>query len=96
MEFMPNYQDRPDKWHLLIPDLFFYPFLLLILLWNIIDKALKATRLELSAILLACLLGLTLLNDPKGYSQPIGYFIVLALCLVSIFRLSYWTEKRVS
>jgi hypothetical protein len=92
---MPNYKERPDKWHLLIPDLFFYPFLLLILLWVIIDKTLKLKWLELSVTVLTSIFGLTLLNNPKGYSQQIGYFFVLVLFSISIFRLAYKKAKPV-
>jgi len=87
INFMPNYVDKPDKWHLMIPMLIFYPILLFIIIKTILKKYIKSQKTEILVLTTITLIGYAMLNNPKGNSQIAGYIILLILLVISILRL---------
>lgn len=98
INFMPNYLEKPDKWHLIIPMLTFYLLIFIHLIWNIITM-IKYKKLELDYLVfnLVSLLCFANLNNPKGNWQEIGYIgIVSIIIIITFLNLRYYRkEKRV-
>ena len=85
ISFMPNYVYKFDKWHLIIPMLFFFLVQTIILVWSIVIM-IKQRKFNLRLFLIQGL-GLLLfaeLNNPKGYSQVIGYCGFCILLITSL------------
>ena len=85
--FMPNYIDRPDKWHLLVPMIVFYSALILNIIWTLLKKNIGIQKREILICALITLFGFAMLNSPKGISQILGYSIVFTMFIVKIGRL---------
>lgn len=93
---MPNYLNRPDKWHLMIPMFIFYPILIFIALRVILIKLVKSQKIEILAFAIINLIALAMLNNPKGNSQMIGYLILLITLISSIARFFNMRSKNYS
>lgn len=89
INFMPNYVNKPDKWHLMIPMLLFYPILIFSIVRIILKKDIKSHKIEILALLVLSLIGYAMLNNPKGNSQITGYLLLIVLWGVSIIRLFF-------
>jgi len=87
VSFMPNYVDKPDKWHLMIPMLIFYPILLFSIVRTILKKNIKSQKTEILVLTTMSLIGYAMLNNPKENSQIAGYIILMILLVISILRL---------
>jgi hypothetical protein len=87
MNFMPNYADRPDKWHLLYPMLIFYSILIFNLGWAIFKKNIGSQKMRILISTITTIIGFAMLNNPKGNSQIIGYCIILIVFIISILLL---------
>lgn len=94
IDFMPNYVDKPDKWHLMIPMLIFYPILFLSIVITFLKKKLKSQKKEILILTTISLIGYAMLNNPKGNSQIIGYLILIILWIISILRLFILRSKN--
>lgn len=93
ISFMPNYNYRPDGWHLFIPMLIFYILLISQLIWSIIEKfKTKKNYWDLVLIIISILL-FSALHNPKGVSQNIGY-IGLAIVTIASITLYLFDVKK--
>ena len=84
---MPNYEDRPDKWHLLWPMVLIYPTLFLSIGYLAFNKYGKSDRIELLGLCLISLIGFTILNNLMGISQDVGYYIIIIAFVISGIRM---------
>ena len=84
---MPNYINRPDKWHLLIPMIVFYFALILNIILTLLKKKIGIQKREILICAIITLFGFSMLNNPKGISQILGYSIVFTMFIVKIGRL---------
>jgi hypothetical membrane protein len=81
---MPNYEYRPDKFHLFVPMLVFYIALISQLIWSIIEKIKKKKNyLNILMIVISILL-FSILNNPKGSLQNTSYCGLIIISIVSI------------
>lgn len=87
ISFMPNYNEKPDKWHLLFPMLLFYPALFIIICMAIFKKNIKSEKIEILLFPTVALVSFAMLNDPKGNSQTIGFLVLSIISLIAIVRL---------
>lgn len=84
---MPNYSEKPDKWHLLFSMLLFYPALLIIICVAIFKKNIKSEKIEILIFTTITLISFAMLNNPKGNSQTIGFLVLSVIGLTAIVRL---------
>lgn len=94
VSFMPNYVDKPDKWHLMIPMLIFYPILLFSIVRTILKKNIKSQKTEILVLTTMSLIGYAMLNNPKENSQIAGYIILMILLVILILRLFILTSNN--
>jgi hypothetical protein len=88
VSFMPNFKDKPDKWELIFPMLTFYSWIIIQLIWNLYsmfrNKKMEWVYTIFSLNTLFCF---TLLNNPKGNSQELGYLGLMVIFLfISIMK----------
>jgi UDP-N-acetylmuramyl pentapeptide phosphotransferase/UDP-N-acetylglucosamine-1-phosphate transferase len=87
MHFMPNYTNRPDKWYLLTFMILFYLIIFLSIIWTIFKKDKGFQKAENLFTGIVTLVGFAMLNNPKGYSQLIGYLVIFIVFIFSMIRI---------
>ncbi len=87
ISFMPNYIDRPDKWHLFFSMLGFYFLLMIEIIWSALKmiKLKKVLWFDLITLILT-LICFTSLNNSKGNSQEFGYIGLILLLLILLLN----------
>ncbi len=95
IKFMPNYQDRPDKWHLLYPIVVFYPILIIQVLIILLKTNLGAQKTELLLISIFAILSFVFLNTLNHTIQLIAYISLLAIFAYSLLRIIQLRLKQV-
>lgn len=95
ISFMPNFNFRPDKWHLMVPMFGFLIILSLQFFWNIWDK-IKNKNKSWSMIILSIIsiLLFLLLNNPKGNSQNIGYIGLIITAIYTMLTIRFKIHRK--
>ena len=93
--FMPNFNHKPDKWHLLAPMFCFGVLLIFQMVWSIIDLV-KGKKTFLGRLILTTVsvFLFVILNNPKGNSQNIGYVGLVIIAIISLVLFAFEKKKR--
>lgn len=98
INFMPNYIERPDKWHLIIPMFGFTIIAIGELIWSIIHLVkYKNKAWDAIIIIVLSFICFANLNNPKGNFQEGGYkgLIVITITSIIITIIANKNNKRV-
>ena len=96
INFMPNYVQKPDKWHLLMPMFIFYSSIFIQLIWNVIVMIRnKKIEWDYSVLTIVSLYCFAILNNSKGNWQEIGYLgIILIIIILTSLNVRFYKKKK--
>ena len=81
---MPNFNSRPDKWHLFIPMLSFYAIYIVIFVWILIESfVINKKYLDIIIMIISNILFIVL-NDQTEFSQDVGYIGLIVMNIIHI------------
>ena len=90
VSFMPNFKDKTDKWHLILPMLIFYSWIIIQLIWNFYSMF-KNKKMEwiYTIFSLSTLFCFASLHNSKGNSQELSYLGLIIIFLIISFMNLY-------